>query len=161
MTDDWQTRVDDVWAHASDYAELDLVAAIDALVAERPVDDPLAVFEAASARDSAGLEAEAEPLYRRALELELPADLAPRATIQLASTIRNLGKFDESVELLETQLAAHPGDEWTAATAAFLALALASRGQEREAASVALTALADSLPRYHRAVRGYAAELLE
>ena len=161
MTDDWQLRVDDIWAHASEYADLDLVAAIDALVAERPVDDPLALFEAASARDSAGLEAEAAPLYTRALERDLPAHVTPRATIQLASTIRNLGKVDESIRLLEAQLAQHPDDEWTAATAAFLALALASRGQEREAASIALTALADSLPIYQRAVRAYAAELLD
>jgi len=161
MIDDWQQRVDAVWSSAADMAELDVVAAMDALVAERPVDDPLALFEAASARDSAGLEADAEALYRRALELGLPDHVAPRATIQLASTIRNLGKVDESIALLEAQLHAHPSDEWTAVTAAFLALGLVSRGSEREAASVALSALADSLPLYQRSVRAYAAELLD
>jgi len=161
MTDTWQSRIDAVWQAAPDMAELDVVGAIDALVAERPEDDPLALFEAAGARDSAGLEAEAEPLYRRALELGLPEHVAPRATIQLASTLRNLGKVDESIVLLEAQLHAHPADEWTGATAAFLALGLVSRGSEREAASVALSALADYLPLYQRSVRGYAAELLE
>lgn len=159
--DDWADRVAAVWANAGDMAELDVVAAIDELVAERPVDDPLALFEAAGARDSAGLEADAEPLYRRALELGLPDHVAPRATIQLASTIRNLGRVDESITLLEAQLHEHPADEWTGVTAAFLALALVSRGSEREAASVALSALADSLPLYQRSVRAYAAELLE
>lgn len=39
------------------------------------------------------------------------------------------------------------------------ALALASRGDERDAASVALAALADYLPVYSASVRGYAIEL--
>ena len=161
QTDDWQTRVEAVWATADDLADQDLVAAIDALAAERPADDAVAVFEAACARDSAGLEAEAEPLYRRALELGLDETRTVRATIQLASTIRNLGKLDESIALLERQLAVHPADQWTGPIAAFLALALVTRGSEREAASVALTALADYLPNYQRSVRAYAADLLE
>ena len=41
----------------------------------------------------------------------------------------------------------------------FLALALASRGDERDAASVALAALADYLPVYSASVRSYAIEL--
>ena len=159
MSDDWQQRVDAVWANASEMADLDVVAAIDALVAERPMDDAVAIFEAAGARDSAGLETEAEPLYRRAIELGLPDAILPRATIQLASTLRNLGEIDESVALLERQLHAHPGDEWTGPTAAFLSLALVSRGDERDATSIALTALADYLPLYGRSVRAYAAEL--
>ena len=159
MTDTWEQRVAAAWAAAPDMAELDLVAAIDMLVSERPADDPLALFEAAGARDSAGLEAEAEPLYRRALELGLPDHVAPRATIQLASTIRNLGKVDESIALVESQLHAHPADEWTGVTAAFLALALVSRGSEREAASVALVALSSTLPAYKGAVRRYALDL--
>ena len=157
---DWPSRVSAVWASADEIPEGDVVAAIDALVAERPADDAAAVFEAASVRDYAGLESEAEPLYKRALELGLPTDVEARATIQLASTLRNLGKVDESVGMLERLLHAHPGDEWTGPAAAFLALALVSRGSEREAASVALAALADYLPVYGRSVRGYAVELL-
>ena len=148
-----------MWASASEMAELDVVAAIDELVAERNADDADAVFEAASARDYAGLEVEAEPLYRRALELGLDADTEPRAIIQLASTLRNLGKVGESVRMLEEQLNAHPSDEWTGPTAAFLALALASRGDARDAASVALAALANYLPVYSNSVRTYAIAL--
>lgn len=159
MAGDWYERVSAVWASASEMAELDVVAAIDALVAEREPDDPAAVFEAASARDYAGLEPEAEPLYRRAIELGLDAATLPRAVIQLASTLRNLGKIDESVRMLEDLLQEHPADEWTGPAAAFLALALASRGDERDAASVALAALADYLPVYSGSVRSYAIEL--
>lgn len=159
MSDEWQRRVSAVWAAASTMADLDVVAAIDALVAERPVDDAAAVFEAASARDYADLEREAEPLYRRAIELGLDAATLPRAQIQLASTLRNLGQLSESVRILEGVLAEHPADEWTGPAAAFLALALASRGDDRDAASVALAALADYLPVYSASVRAYAIEL--
>lgn len=148
-----------MWASASELADLDVLAAIDALVAERDPDDPAAVFEAASARDYAGLEAEAAPLYRRAIDLGLDNATLPRATIQLASTLRNLGRIDESVRMLERLLAEHPDDEWTGPGAAFLALALATRGDERDAASVALAALANCLPMYSASVRAYAIEL--
>ena len=161
MTGDWYERVSAVWASAGELADLDVVAAIDALVAEREPDDPAAAFEAASARDYAGLEAEAEPLYRRAIELGLDAATLPRAVIQLASTLRNLGRHDEAVRMLERQLHEHPADEWTGPSAAFLALALASRGDERDAASVALAALADYLPVYSASVRSYAIELAD
>ena len=159
MTGDWYERVSAVWASASEMAEQDVVVAIDELVAERGPDDPAAVFEAASARDYAGLESEAEPLYRRAIELGLDGAVLPRAVIQLASTLRNLDRPNESVRLLEDLLHEHPADEWTGPAAAFLALALASRGDERDAASVALAALADYLPVYSASVRGYAIEL--
>jgi len=141
-------------------AQGDVVVAIDELVAECDPDDAEALFEAAGARDYAGREAEAEPLYRRALENGLDAALKPRAVIQLASTLRNLGQVDESIALLEQQLHEHPGDEWTGPSAAFLALALTSRGESLQGASVALMALADYLPVYQHSVRGYAAELL-
>ena len=159
MTGDWYERVSAVWASASEMAEQDVVVAIDELVAERGPDDPAAVFEAASARDYAGLESEAEPLYRRAIELGLDGAVLPRAVIQLASTLRNLDRPNEAVRLLEDLLHEHPADEWTGPAAAFLALALASRGDERDAASVALAALADYLPVYSASVRGYAIEL--
>lgn len=161
MTENWQTRVSAVWARASELADLDLLAEIDALVAERPEDDAAAVFEAAGARDYLGQEAEAEPLYRRALELGLDEQRKPQAVIQLASTLRNLGEVSESISLLERQLHEHPGDEWTGPTAAFLSLALVSRGDERAAAAVALAALADYLPMYSRSVRGYATALID
>ena len=160
MHDNWRDRVADIWSHADSMADGDVVIAIDELVAERDSDDSEALFEAAGARDYAGLEAEAEPLYRAALNNGLDAALRPRAIIQLASTLRNLGHVDEPIALLEQQLQVHPDDEWTGPSAAFLALALASRGDPTQAAAVALMALADYLPIYQRSVRGYAAELL-
>jgi tetratricopeptide (TPR) repeat protein len=160
MSENWRDRVAEIWSRAASMSESDVVVAIDELVAECAHDDPEALFEAAGARDYAGLETEAEPLYRRALDAGLDAALRPRAIIQLASTLRNLGQLDESIALLQQQLNEHPDDEWTGPSAAFLALALTSRGDPTQGAAVALMALADYLPIYSRSVRGYAAELM-
>jgi hypothetical protein len=159
MAQSWDERVAAVWSAAEGLSDAAVLERIDALSSERGEADAAAVFEAASVRDYLGREHEAEPLYRRALALGLDDVRRPQATIQLASTLRALGRADEAVALLSEHLAEHESDEWTAPGAAFLALALASAGREREAASVALVALADGLPAYSDAVRRYALEL--
>jgi tetratricopeptide (TPR) repeat protein len=159
MVESWESRVAAVWAAAESSPDESVLVAIDALVAERGADDAAALFEAASVRDYLSREAEAEPLYRAAIAAGLDAERHPQAVIQLASTLRSLGRPAEAVDLLNDLLAEHGSDEWTAPAAAFLALALASDGRERDAASVALYALADSLPVYSSAVRRYALEL--
>lgn len=160
LRDDWQKRVDAVWADTT-LNNAEVIDLIDALAAELPADDAIALFESAGARDSAGLEAQAEPLYRRALALGLPESQRAQATIQLASTIRNLGRVDEAIEMLRGERDAHPDGELDNATAAFLSLALASRGDTVEATQVALLALVPHLPRYHRSVSAYALQLTE
>jgi hypothetical protein len=78
--------------------------------------------------------------------------------IQLASSLRNVGQPEESVALLTAELEAG-SDDLDDAVRAFLALALTSVGREREAVSLALTALAAHLPRYNRSLVAYAGEL--
>lgn len=158
MSDDWRERVDAVWAAATDENEPETVAAIAALVAERP-DDPVALFELAGAYDYSGDEAVAEPLYRRSLDAGLREPYRGRAVIQLASTLRNLGRPDDAVALLRGTFGEGSDHPLRAPAAAFLALALSSRGDERAALAVALDALAQHLPEYGRSVRYYASEL--
>lgn len=160
QANDWQSRVDAVWADAS-LNNAEVIDRIDELVAERPADDAVAKFEAAGARDSAGLESQAEPLYRQALALGLPESQRAQATIQLASTLRNLGRLDEAIDMLRTERTEHGDHEFASAASAFLALALASRGDAREATQIALLALVPHLPRYHRSVTAYAAALTQ
>lgn len=160
MSDDWQVRVDAVWADET-LDPADVVRRIDALAAERPEGDAEALFERAGARDSAGLETDAEVLYRRALTVGLDPDRRTRATIQLASTIRNLGKVEEALALLRTEYEREPRGALHDAAAAFYALALVSSGESERAASIALQALAPHLPRYTRSVTGYAREIAE
>ncbi|MBS1906523.1 MAG: tetratricopeptide repeat protein [Actinobacteria bacterium] len=156
---DWQTRVDAV-GQDRELSDRERIDAIDVLAGELGAGHPVALFERAGSRDSAGEERAAEPLYRAALAAGLDARRRTRAVIQLASTIRNLGRTEEALSLLADEFAATEGGELHDEAAAFYALALASSGDEKRALSVALTALAPHLTLYTRSVRGYAAELL-
>jgi tetratricopeptide (TPR) repeat protein len=157
--DDWQQRIDAVWDTAADRPEHETVAAVLAIAAERPEGDPAALYETAGAYDFAGREDEAEPLYRRALTAGLAEPERSRATVQLASTLRNLDRPAEAVQLLRDLLADRPDDPLAADARAFAALALHDLGLHAEALRESLTALAPHLGRYGRAVSAYAAEL--
>lgn len=153
---DWQERIDAVWAVAGEIGDAEVIARIDTLAAERPADDAIALFERAGARDSAGLEAEAEPLYRAALASGLEGSERVQAHIQLASTIRNLGRPAEAIALLDA-IESEAG-ELRDAVVAFRALALIDVGRPVQAASDALAALAPHLPRYRVSLAAYAAQ---
>ena len=118
--------------------------AMDALAADAP-DPALALFERGGSRDSGGRPEEAEPLYREALALGLPDDERAQCTIQLASSLRNLGRPEESLALLRD---ADPYPPYAVATAAFTALTLSSLGRPTEGLAELLRAVA-RLPRYH------------
>lgn len=154
----WEHQVKALWAQADDLPAAELVRRMDALAAQAP-HPALAAFEQAGARDSTGDEAGAEAFYRVALTAGLDEPRRRQATIQLASTLRNLGRPEESLALLDAELAQR--DEWWEAVRVFRALVLADLGREREALSDALHLLAGHLPRYQRSVRHYAAALLE
>jgi tetratricopeptide (TPR) repeat protein len=156
-SDDWAARVAEVWDSADEIGDNILRERIDELVAERPSDDPEAAFEAASVRDSTGLEAEAAVEYQRALDLGLGEPNRGRTFIQYASTLRNLGRYDEALALLDKL---EPGNELTDAAAATRALTLVSMGRPVEGAAIAIAALASHLPRYQRSMKNYAQELL-
>ena len=102
---DWEARVAALWTHVNTLSPTELVGAIDALAAERPADDAAALFERAAARDTAGLESNAEVFYRQALATDcLDPYRRARAVIQLASTLRILGQLEESERLLTAEL---------------------------------------------------------
>ncbi|THG35371.1 tetratricopeptide repeat protein [Glaciibacter flavus] len=158
----WNERVAAVWAAAvGSMVDDEVIARIDALAAERGTDDARAEFERAGARDSAGRPDEAVPLYAHALELGLDDKHRPQAVIQMASSIRNLGDTARALALIEDEHRVHPDAPYRDEVSAFLALALASAGEERRAASVALLALAPHLHRYTRSVTAYARELAD
>lgn len=157
---DWEDRVAAAWASFDERDEAGFLGRMDRLAGELPDGDPAGLYERASARDALGREAEAVPLYRRALDAGLPAERRRRAVIQLASSLRNVGAAAEAADLLSAELGA-VSDELDDAVRAFHALALADSGREREAVSVALTALAHRLPEYQRVVGEYARLLIQ
>lgn len=161
MADDWQHRVDAVWADAANLTEDELVGAIDALAAERDPGDAEALAERGGSRDSTGREEEAVPFYRAALAAGLDDERRSRVVIQYASTVRNLGRPEESLELLSAEFAGQPEHPLADAATAFAALALASAGRPTEGLVAVLHALAPHLPRYQRAINAYADELLD
>lgn len=157
---DWSTRVAALWTTIDDVPRESFVAAMQALVDERPDDDAVAHYELGSAFDSTGYEAEAAVAYARAFALGLPTALVRPATIQYASTLRNLGRADEAVELLDAERH-RTRDELDDAVAVFLAFALTDAGHPVRAVGEVTAAMAAHLPRYQRSVRAYAQDLID
>ena len=158
-TMDWERRLALLWAAIDERPEDEFVTAMEALVAELPDDDPIGPFEHASALDSTGHPDLAVGGYRQALAGGLSGQRRRRAVIQLASSLRNLGRAEESVALLTAELDA-ASDDLDDAVRGFLALAMASVGREREAVAMALAALAPHLTRYNRSLAAYARQIV-
>ncbi len=152
---EWEQRVSDLWASIDDLGEEEFLTRMEQLADELPADSAVAAFERAASLDSTGHSDLAVPLYRQALDLGLEGERRRRAVIQMASSLRNLGQPRESVALLTAEREAS-SDNLDDAVNAFLALALVDVGREREAVSLALTALAPHLPRYQRSLANYA-----
>jgi tetratricopeptide (TPR) repeat protein len=157
---EWRERMAATWSEADRLDDSELVRRIDAIAAERP-DDPLALFERGGARDSTGDEAGAEQFYRRALAAGLAGDERAQCVIQLASTVRNLGRPEESLELLRAEFEGRPDSPYADAAVAFAALALVDLDRPTEAVAALLHALTPHLPRYHGSVPAYADALLD
>jgi tetratricopeptide (TPR) repeat protein len=155
----WENRLAKLWSTIDDQEEREFITLIDAIAAELPENNPTGLFERAAARDSTGHPDQAVPLYRAALANGLTGERRRRAIIQMSSSLRNLGNPNEAIELLEAELN-NPPDHLTGAVRSFLALALTDANREREAVSVALTALSEYLPRYNRSLARYAKALI-
>jgi tetratricopeptide (TPR) repeat protein len=154
----WDTRIEAFYREVFDeHDPARTVAAMGELLATMEADDAgaLVPFEMAGVHDSLGLEDDAVPLYREALSAGLDASHAAQARIQLASTLRNLGRLDEALELL-----AVPAEgDLEPARKAFLALALHTAGRPDEALREAIEGIVPSLTRYRRSLAAYAASL--
>ncbi|GAA2312784.1 tetratricopeptide repeat protein [Streptomyces kunmingensis] len=160
---EWEERIAAAWATIDDYDEAsagEFRALIDELAAELPADSPVRPFERGCAFDSTGHSDKAVPLYQEALRLGLGGYRGRRAKIQLSSSLRNIGRAEEGVALLEPELTA-PSDELDDAVRSCLALCLSSLGRDREGLSLVLEALAPHLPRYQRSMANYARALVQ
>lgn len=153
----WQQNIDRFYEQ--DFDDDDPRGSIEKmhnLLSERPEGDAEALFELAGVHDALGLEDEAIPLYRRAIAAGLEGTSALRASIQLASTLRNVGESSEAVSILESMPDAGIDE---GARQAFLALALHDEGRHGDALRTALLALIPTLDGYKRSLTDYAAEL--
>jgi tetratricopeptide (TPR) repeat protein len=105
------------------------IAYFEALLAEHP-DHPVLVYEVAGAYDTAGQEPRARELYERALELGLEGDALRRCLCQYGSTLRWLGRHEESLAVLDRARREFPGSD---AVRIFRALTLGDAGRGNEA----------------------------
>ena len=166
-TADAESRLAELWNAVDAHAPEAFRRLVEQAVEHAP--PAVAEFELAGVHDSFGEESSAEPRYRRALTLGLEPDREAQCRIQLASTLRNLGRAEEGLELLQPLLDAScavDADARAAALAAyapqargFAALCLASLGRDREAVRLAVGGIGASVTRYSRSLTGYAAEL--
>lgn len=154
-TPEWEQRCAALWDAFEETDAAQFRSRMAALTGELPTGHPVAAFELASAYDATDLGEDAVPLYRRALDTGLPEDRRRQAVIQLASTLRTLGRPEAAADLLLAERA-HASDHLDDALTAFLALTLIDLGREREAAALALGALAPHLPAYRISVARYA-----
>jgi len=130
--------------------------------AENP-ENPEARIAAALACDNADREAEALRHYEAAWTLGVPDHHRRRFLVGYGSTLRNVGRLEESVALLGEAATSDPDYP---AYKAFLALSLFSSGERAAAIATMLDALLDvaggaSLDGYERALHEYQRELLE
>ncbi len=130
------------------------------LYAAHPGDARIA-YEYAGTHDSAGHEAEAVPLYEEALAAGLREPHRHRAQVQLASSLRNLGRATEGLVVLDDAARRHPD---SLGVAAFRALVQHDAGNPSQALADLLTAVAATssdpdVVLYRRALTAYAAEL--
>lgn len=157
-TAEWEARLAAHWAAFDAMGAEAFVTRLDGLAAELPAGSAVALFERGGGHDSTGHPDLAVPLYRAALAAGLSGSRRRQAVVQMASSIRNLGDAAEAARLLRTEMTAG-SDELDGAVRGFLALALIDLGREREAAALALAALAPCLPRYGRSLARYAAAI--
>ena len=133
------------------------IAALLPLHDEHP-HDARVLYELAGAYDTAGDEERALGLYERATAEGLEGDLRRRCYLQHGSTLRNVGRVEDSLALFAQARAEFPE---SVALGIFESLSLHAAGRLSTALASALLLLADhveseDLDRYKPAVRGNA-----
>lgn len=132
-----------------------------ALLAEHP-GQPEVLYEVGGSYDTAGEEETALGYYEAALAAGLSGDTLRRCLLQYGSTLRILGRYDESLAALDRALDAWPESP---SVRAFHALAMHAAGRSDGAVGELLALVADfvrtsDVLRYEPALRGNAGYLI-
>ena len=113
------------------------IAYFEELLAGHP-DHPVLVFELAGAYDTDGQQERARVLYERALLLGLAGDPLRRCLCQYGSTLRWLGRLEDSLAVLVRARREFPDSD---AVRVFLALTLNDAGRGDEAVAELLAVI--------------------
>lgn len=133
------------------------IAALLQIYEKHPL-DPRVLYEVGGAYDTAGDETTALGFYQRAMTGGLDGDVLRRCYVQYGSTLRNLGRLDESVTVFAQARREFPN---SVALGAFEALSLYAAGHVNTALGSLLALIADhvhseEIERYKPALRGNA-----
>ncbi len=155
MEPDWHVAVEKGWELVND--EPKLIQYFMTLKNQNP-ESSRAHFELANALDFCGREAEAIPHYEEALRFDgLSHEVQAYTMVQLGSSLRNVGRVEEAIDLLVKAEHDYP-EHW--AVSLFLALALYSAGRPADALKTAMRATlkhgrAEDLTRYRGVLTNY------
>jgi tetratricopeptide (TPR) repeat protein len=161
MTDpELRARLDAIFAARDRSHMAPTIAAFLGVLEEHP-DDPGVLYEVGGAFDTDGQEEIALGYYRRAMAAGLEGRWLRQCYLQYGSTLRNLGRLDESLAAFDEGLARFPESE---SLGLFRALTLHAMGRPSAALGAVLTVVADRFPtaevqRYEAALRGNAVYL--
>ncbi|RUR01538.1 tetratricopeptide repeat protein [Labedella endophytica] len=155
MSDALYEELDRIFAARNRDDMAPTIAALRPIVEQYP-HDARVLYEMGGAYDTAGEESRALGLYERAIDAGLTGDLRRRCFLQYGSTLRNVGRIDDSLAIFARAREEFPG---SVALGAFEALSLHAAGRADAALARLLTLLADhvdaaELERYKPALRG-------
>ena len=162
MTTDDETlqRLDEIFAARDRNDMAPTIKAALEVLAEHP-DDAIVLYEVGGAYDTDRQEDVALGYYHRAMDAGLEGHRLRQCYLQLGSTLRNLGRFEESLEVFAEGCARFPDSE---SLVLFRALSLHAAGRTHAALGSVFELIADRLrtdevQRYEAAIRGNAAYL--
>ncbi|WP_426515550.1 tetratricopeptide repeat protein [Diaminobutyricibacter sp. McL0618] len=136
------------------------IEAFLAVLKEHP-GDGIVLYDVGGSYDTAGEEETALGYYERAMDAGLEGDILRRCLLQYGSTLRALGRYDESLEALDRALALFPDSP---SVRMWHALSLHAAGRSDAAVAELMELAIDEvrtpdLLRYEAAVRGNATYL--
>lgn len=157
MDDDLYDELDRIFATRVRADMAPTIKALQELYQEHP-HDARVLYEIGGAYDTAGEESTALGYYERAVAAGLHGDLRRRCYLQHGSTLRNLGRVEDSLVLFARAREEFPD---SVSLGAFEALSLHAAGRHSAALASVLLLLAENvdredLNRYKPAVRGNA-----
>jgi tetratricopeptide (TPR) repeat protein len=159
---DLDAQIDRIFAARDRDRMQPTIDAFERLLAEHP-DNPRLLYEVGGSYDTAGEEETALGFYTRALDLGLDGDLRRRCLLQYASTFRQVGRFEESLDVLDRAIAEFPDSPSLPVWKAFT---LRASGHSNAAFALLVDTIADhldspELTRYEAALRGNAEYIRE
>ncbi|MBT2531250.1 tetratricopeptide repeat protein [Arthrobacter sp. ISL-48] len=127
------------------------------VLSEHP-DEPEVLYEVGGAYDTDGQEKTAAEYYERALAGVLEPETLRKCYLQYGSTLRNLGRIDESIAIFSVARTAYPN---SVSLGVFEVLTLHAQGKRDAALASALTLLVDhvetdEVKRYETSIRANA-----